>query len=120
MPELLKARKDLSVGTISDAQFKVIEDRAVIEAIRLQEEARLEVVTDGEMRRLSFQSQFTEAVDGLGEHDIDHVPIVGDRERALEPLLAVRGVIHGKARLRQAFDHERGDLFVILNDQDPH
>ena len=69
--ELLKARKDLAVGAITNSQFKVIEDAAVIEAIRLQEEAGLAVVTDGEMRRLSFQSQFTEAVDGLGKHDID-------------------------------------------------
>jgi 5-methyltetrahydropteroyltriglutamate--homocysteine methyltransferase len=28
-------------------------------------------VTDGEMRRLSFQSQMTEAVDGLGPWDIN-------------------------------------------------
>jgi len=70
-PGLLKARKDLAGGTINDAGFKAIEDRAVDEAIRLQEEAGLEVLTDGEMRRLSFQSQFTEAVDGLGKHDID-------------------------------------------------
>src|SRR5215510_8471257 len=70
-PELLKAREDLAVGAMTDSQFKEIEDRAVSEAIRLQEEAGLEVVTDGEMRRLSFQSQFTEAVDGLGNHDID-------------------------------------------------
>src|SRR5215510_429524 len=70
-PELLKAREDLAVGAMTDSQFKEIEDRAVSEAIRLQEEAGLEVVTDGEMRRLSFQSQFTEAVDGLGKHDID-------------------------------------------------
>ena len=70
-PELLKARNDFAVGAITNSHFKAIEDRAVIEAIRLQEEAGLEVVTDGEMRRLSFQSQFTEAVDGLGKHDID-------------------------------------------------
>ncbi|MGH9023080.1 MAG: cobalamin-independent methionine synthase II family protein, partial [Acidimicrobiia bacterium] len=31
----------------------------------------LEVVTDGEMRRLSFQSQMTEAVDGFSEWDLD-------------------------------------------------
>ena len=41
------------------------------EAIALQEDAGLEIVTDGEMRRLSFQGQMTEAVDGFGEHDID-------------------------------------------------
>jgi methionine synthase II (cobalamin-independent) len=70
-PELLKAREDLAVGTITNSQFKLIEDRAVTEAIRRQEEAGLEVVTDGEMRRLSFQSQFAEAVDGLGNYDLD-------------------------------------------------
>ena len=41
------------------------------EAIALQEDASLEIVTDGEMRRLSFQGQMTDAVDGFGEHDID-------------------------------------------------
>ena len=36
----------------------------------LQEEAGVDVVTDGEMRRLSFQSQMTEATEGFGEWDI--------------------------------------------------
>ena len=70
-PELLKAREDLAAGHITQSEFKAIEDRAVDEAVALQEEAGLEVVTDGEMRRLSFQSQMTEAVDGFGEYDID-------------------------------------------------
>jgi 5-methyltetrahydropteroyltriglutamate--homocysteine methyltransferase len=70
-PELLKGRQDLALGAITNTGFKVIEDRAVDESIGLQERAGLEVVTDGEMRRLSFQSQFTEAVDGLGNYDID-------------------------------------------------
>ena len=39
--------------------------------IALQEEVGLEVVTDGEMRRLSFQSQMAEAVDGFGDYDIN-------------------------------------------------
>jgi 5-methyltetrahydropteroyltriglutamate--homocysteine methyltransferase len=58
-------------GLISQAAFKKIEDWAVDEAIALQEEAGLEVVTDGEMRRLSFQSQMPAAVAGFGEYDID-------------------------------------------------
>ena len=56
---------------MTHAEFKAVEDRAVDDAIALQEEAGLEVVTDGEMRRLSFQSQMTEAVEGFGEWDID-------------------------------------------------
>lgn len=70
-PDLLKARKDRAAGHISHAEFKSIEDKAVDSAIRLQENAGLDVITDGEMRRLSFQSQLTEAVEGFGEYDID-------------------------------------------------
>ncbi|MEE8151506.1 MAG: hypothetical protein V3T26_02385 [candidate division NC10 bacterium] len=66
-PWLLKAQQDLAAGTMSAAAFKAIEDRAVDEAVGLQEEAGLEVVTDGEVRRQSFQSQMTAAVDGFGE-----------------------------------------------------
>jgi 5-methyltetrahydropteroyltriglutamate--homocysteine methyltransferase len=68
---LLRARNDWLAGRLGHAQFKSMEDRAVDEAIALQESAGLDVVTDGEMRRLSFQSQMTEAVDGFGAWDID-------------------------------------------------
>jgi 5-methyltetrahydropteroyltriglutamate--homocysteine methyltransferase len=37
----------------------------------LQEEVGLQIVTDGEMRRQSFQSQMTAAVSGFGEFDLD-------------------------------------------------
>ena len=70
-PELLQAQKQLAAGAISQTQFKEIEDRAVDEAIALQESVGLEVVTDGEMRRQSFQSQMTAAVNGFGEFDLD-------------------------------------------------
>ncbi len=70
-PELLRAREDLAAGRLGPAELKRIEDRAVDEAVALQEAAGLEVVTDGEVRRLSFQSQMAAAVEGFGEHDLD-------------------------------------------------
>jgi 5-methyltetrahydropteroyltriglutamate--homocysteine methyltransferase len=70
-PELLAAQKQLAEGLITAAEFKKIEDSAVDRAIALQEEAGLEVVTDGEMRRQSFQSQMTAAVEGFGEHTLE-------------------------------------------------
>src|SRR5438034_11397753 len=70
-PELLEAQEKLARGELNEAEFKRVEDAAVDAAIRLQEEAGLEVVTDGEMRRLSFQSRMTEAVDGFGGNDLD-------------------------------------------------
>ena len=68
--ELLGAQKQLGSGAISQAQFKAIEDRAVDDAIALQENVGLEIVTDGEMRRQSFQSQMTAAVSGFGAFDL--------------------------------------------------
>ena len=70
-PELLEARRRFAEGKISVPEFKRAEDRAVDRAISLQERAGLPVVTDGEMRRESFQSQMVEAVEGFGEHTID-------------------------------------------------
>ena len=70
-PELLEARKDLLSGGLSAEEFQAIEDGAVDRAIALQEGAGLEVVTDGEQRRLSFQSQMTTAVEGFGEWNLD-------------------------------------------------
>jgi 5-methyltetrahydropteroyltriglutamate--homocysteine methyltransferase len=69
--ELLQARKRLERGEISPPEFKRVEDAAVGAAIRLQEDAGLAVVTDGEMRRLSFQSQLTESVEGFSDWDLD-------------------------------------------------
>jgi 5-methyltetrahydropteroyltriglutamate--homocysteine methyltransferase len=68
---LLEARERFERGEIDASELRAAEDTAVDAALRLQEEAGLDVVTDGEMRRLSFQSQMTEAVEGFGEWDLD-------------------------------------------------
>ena len=70
-PELLEARRRLEAGEIAAAELERIEDAAVDEALALQEEVGLDVVTDGEMRRLSFQSRLPESVEGFGEWDLD-------------------------------------------------
>jgi 5-methyltetrahydropteroyltriglutamate--homocysteine methyltransferase len=64
-PDYLKdARKQLAAGAISDAEFKSIEDRAVDEAIALQLDAGLDVITDGEMRRYAFFGHLVDATEG--------------------------------------------------------
>jgi 5-methyltetrahydropteroyltriglutamate--homocysteine methyltransferase len=68
---LLDARDKLAAGELEAPAFKAIEDRAVDEAIALQEEAGCPVVTDGELRRESFQSELVEAVDGFEGVTID-------------------------------------------------
>ena len=48
---LLDARRRLAQGDLTAAEFKRLEDRAVDEAVALQESAGLDIVTDGEQRR---------------------------------------------------------------------
>jgi 5-methyltetrahydropteroyltriglutamate--homocysteine methyltransferase len=68
---LIDARKALRRGDLSPAGYKKIEDRAVADAIALQERCGLDVVNDGEQRRLSFLGSLVEATEGLTRtHDL--------------------------------------------------
>ena len=51
---LREARAGMRAGTVGDAELRAVEDRAVREAIALQEGAGLDVITDGELRRNSW------------------------------------------------------------------
>jgi len=54
-PAYLKdARREARTGLVSDADLLAAEDRAVREAIALQESAGIDVITDGELRRNSW------------------------------------------------------------------
>jgi methionine synthase II (cobalamin-independent) len=114
-PELLAAQEALARGELTSAAFKQVEDRAVDDALALQEEAGLDVVTDGEMRRLSFQSQLTAAVDGFGEWNLDAF-LWGDWQsselgelRVERPPLAVTGRLRRKRSLAtEEFTYMRG------------
>jgi 5-methyltetrahydropteroyltriglutamate--homocysteine methyltransferase len=62
---LLDARERVAHGALTAAEFKRIEDRAVDAAVALQEDAGLDVVTDGEMRRYAFYGHLVEALEGF-------------------------------------------------------
>src|ERR1700722_18849265 len=61
---LAHARLRYERGEIGEDEFRAAENAAIDRAIRLQEEIGLDVVTDGEFRRLNFQDSFGEAVSG--------------------------------------------------------
>jgi 5-methyltetrahydropteroyltriglutamate--homocysteine methyltransferase len=62
---LRDAKRAVRKGEMSAAEFKRIEDRAVDEALALQERTGLDVVNDGEQRRLSFLGSLIETTEGL-------------------------------------------------------
>ena len=102
-PELLAARADPAIAA---AAFKRIEDAAVREVVALQEQAGIEVITDGELRRESFQSELTAAVDGVQGAGLDawlwgdwHSEAVGDRLQERPAGLAVTERLHRRRML---------------------
>jgi 5-methyltetrahydropteroyltriglutamate--homocysteine methyltransferase len=62
---LKQARASYDEGKISLEELGAIEDRNIRDAVKLQEEIGLSVVTDGEYRRLNFQDSFGESVAGF-------------------------------------------------------
>jgi 5-methyltetrahydropteroyltriglutamate--homocysteine methyltransferase len=70
-PRLIEARRALADGSLDDARFKTIEDESVREVVALQESAGCPIVTDGELRRESFQSELAAATDGFEGVSLD-------------------------------------------------
>src|SRR5205814_6783142 len=56
--ELLEARRHFARGEINQAALTAAEDRAIEDAVRLQERIGLRLATDGEFRRASYHSYF--------------------------------------------------------------
>jgi 5-methyltetrahydropteroyltriglutamate--homocysteine methyltransferase len=65
---VLEARDALERGGLTPAAFKQIEDRAVDDAVALQERAGLDVITDGELRRYAFYGHLVEALEGFDKY----------------------------------------------------
>lgn len=64
-PDLLQARTAHDQGHLSRDALTEIEDRSILQALELQRQVGIDVLTDGEYRRAEFRSVFDQAVDGL-------------------------------------------------------
>src|SRR5271166_5040160 len=69
------------------------QDDATILAIKAQEEAGLDIVTDGEIRRESYSNRFATALDGV---DIDNPGVALDRSGHPNPVPRIAGKIRRK------------------------
>lgn len=64
-PELLKARADYAQGLITAEERRRIEDDAIRQVVRMQEDIGLQGVTDGELRRGSWHMDFLYQIGGV-------------------------------------------------------
>lgn len=71
-PAIKDARAQHAAGELDDAALRVIEDREIVELIREQEAAGLQLVTDGEFRRSWWHFDFIGLLDGVDIIEIDH------------------------------------------------
>jgi 5-methyltetrahydropteroyltriglutamate--homocysteine methyltransferase len=77
---LLKAREDHAGGRIDAAELREIEDGAIREIVRKQEEIGLRSATDGEFRRASWHMDFIYQLDGI-THEAGHISVVFHNEQ---------------------------------------
>jgi 5-methyltetrahydropteroyltriglutamate--homocysteine methyltransferase len=75
---------------VDPEHLKEAQDDATLLAIRAQEEAGLDIITDGEMRRESYSNHFATALDGV---DIDNPGTALDRSGHPNPVPRIAGPI---------------------------
>ncbi len=62
---LLDAREQKAKGQITPEQLRVVEDKAISEIVKFQEDVGLKSITDGEYRRTYFHLDFLEQLGGV-------------------------------------------------------
>lgn len=103
---LLEARSRYQNGAISAEELRAVEDEAIREAIKKQESAGLQSITDGEFRRTYFHVDFLEQLEGVtvsGGIQVKFRSKAGDVDFA-PPRLAVTG------KLRHVRDIQKADF----------
>jgi len=96
---LAEARKQFEAGQMNAAAFKAVEDRAVDEAIALQESSNIDVITDGELRRYAFYGHLIEALAGFDKYGGWAIPF---RDETGEELVLKRPVVVEKLQWKRS------------------
>lgn len=66
---LLDARAARARGDLDDEQLREVEDDAIREAVRMQEDVGMQTATDGEFRRTSWHMDFIYRIQGVNRAD---------------------------------------------------
>lgn len=111
---LATARTQFEAGELGAVDFKALEDRAVNEAITLQERVGIDVLTDGEQRRYAFFGHLIEALDGFDKLGGWAIPF---RDETGDQLVLQRPVVVEKLRWRRSMCAEE---WVYLRSRTTH
>ncbi|WP_127995640.1 5-methyltetrahydropteroyltriglutamate--homocysteine S-methyltransferase [Piscinibacter defluvii] len=108
---LLDAREQKARGEITAEQLRAVEDRAITEIVRFQEEVGLQSITDGEFRRTYFHIDFLEQLGGVKTD----IPVTvrkpdGTEELAPPVMRVVDKVRHVKDIQRADFEYLKSQV----------
>ena len=109
-PALLRAREDAAAGRVTPDELHTVEDEAIAEAIRMQQEVGLQGVTDGEFRRGSWHMDFIYALDGISTAD-DKVRVSFHNEQGDIEFMAAAAHVDGKVGVSETIF---GDAYSFL------
>lgn len=107
---LLEARERHAKGELTAEQLRTVEDKAIAEIVRFQEETGLKTITDGEFRRTYFHIDFLDKLGGV-KTDIPLTVRKPDGSEELAP-----PVMRVTDKVRHVRDIQRAD-FEYLKDQ---
>src|SRR5688572_29805784 len=100
---LLEAREKFARREIDAAKLRSVEDQAIAEVIRMQEEVGLQAITDGEFRRTYFHIDFLKQLEGVQSDDPKIIVKADGTEELAPPVMRVTG------KVRHARDIQRAD-----------
>ncbi len=101
---LLDAREQFKQGAITAAQLRAVEDRAITEIVKFQEDIGLQSITDGEFRRTYFHIDFLDQLGGV-KTDVPVTIVKPDGTQELAP-----PVMRVVGKVRHARDIQRADF----------
>ena len=101
---LLDAREQMARGAIDAAQLREVEDRAIAEVVKMQQEVGLQSITDGEFRRTYFHIDFLEQLGGVKTDIPVTIKQPDGSEELAPPVMRVIG------KVRHVKDIQRADF----------
>jgi 5-methyltetrahydropteroyltriglutamate--homocysteine methyltransferase len=112
-PELLKARADHAAGRIDDAELHRVEDAAIQDVIKMQQDVGLSDATDGEFRRHSWHMDFIYQLGGIEQVAGESIHVHFRDEKGEYDYAPPAMRVSGKVELR---DTIFGDAFSFLRE----
>jgi methionine synthase II (cobalamin-independent) len=97
---LIQARR----AQIPASELHALEDRDILRVLEKQKELGFQIVTDGELRRSSFMSDFTDAVEGFDFQDsVSRKWSEDEKDEAAKStaVSSINGIVTGKLRQRE-------------------